>query len=53
MQKKNNSFQNQTWIETILRYLLHYHPLQNHYTHEIIIFELFRDYSYSFQGLSN
>ena len=29
-----------------------YHPFQNHYTHEITIFELFRDYSYSFQGSS-
>ena len=27
-----------------------HHPFQNHCTHEISIFELFRDYSYSFQG---
>ena len=30
-----------------------YHPFQNHYndyTHETIIFKLFRDYNYSFQG---
>ena len=27
-----------------------YHSLQNHYTHEIIIFELFRGLHYSFRG---
>ena len=30
-----------------------YHSLQNHYTHEIIIFELFRGLYYSFRGSSN
>ena len=28
-----------------------YHSLQNHYTHEIIIFELFRGLHYSFRGV--
>ena len=40
------------WASTLKTFsaLIHYHPSQNHCTHEISIFKLFRDSSYSFQG---
>ena len=50
-EKLQASATSQKWLSNC-SVQIDYHALQNHYTHEIIIFELFRGYSYSFRGSS-